>query len=696
MSRIDRCRRWLFGIGTAGILLALHGDHQAMAQAKSAPSKSAISKSATSKSATKDAGQTVTSEANQRLNQYFAQQVERLAASNRTELEQANAANWPEVQARWRQELREMLGLDPLPEKTDLNAVVVERITHGDVIIEKLHYQSRPGLYVTANLYLPTSAKPEGGWPAVLYVCGHSRVEVNGRLAGNKTGYQHHGLWFARHGVVCLTIDTVQLGEMMGEHHGTYRLGRWDWISRGYTPAGVEAWNSIRGLDYLESRPEVDAKRMGITGRSGGGAYSWFTAALDDRIKVAVPVAGITDLEDHVVGGCVSGHCDCMYFVNYYGWDYGRLAALIAPRPLLLANSDHDTIFPLGGVMRIHGQLVDLYERLQAPDAFRVLITPGPHQDTQELQVGAFRWLLKHLQGQDVIVDQPAVKELEPKELMVFPGDRPGDEHVTDVSDWFCRVAEGKVSDAEAVKVWQTRWRPALMAKSLRATFAVPSADGPASSQVKPVKAGKREDGRAWELSEVATDPATKVQALRIAASDSAGSKRVFITLANESIWASACSACGIEIGKTESGDRKSDEDAAWNKLKSQVGTAELIIVAPRGVGASRWQADAKQEIQIRRRFYLLGQTLESMQVLDCLRVMDAMGVGKEDGVKVIAAGSGKEAVLMAVASLLSDQIDRSEVLDPDLNWATGAIIPGILQTCTVEDLVKVASLKSE
>ena len=124
----------------------------------------------------------------------------------------------------------------------------------------------------------------------------------------------------------------------------------WWWNCRGYTPAGVEAWNCIRALDYLETRKEVDAKRIGVTGRSGGGAYSWWIAAIDERIKVAVPVAGITDLQNHVVDGCVEGHCDCMFMVNTYRWDYPLVAALVAPRPLLISNTDKDTIFPLDGV----------------------------------------------------------------------------------------------------------------------------------------------------------------------------------------------------------------------------------------------------------------------------------------------------------------------------------------------------------
>lgn len=136
-------------------------------------------------------------------------------------------------------------------------------------------------------------------------------------------------------------------------------------------------------LDLIETWPGIDRKRMGITGRSGGGAYSWYAAALDDRIRVAVPVAGITDLQNHIVDGCVEGHCDCMYMINYFGWDYPKLAALIAPRPLLLANSDADGIFPLDGVLRTHQAIANVYANLGAKDKLGLLITPGPHQDTQ-------------------------------------------------------------------------------------------------------------------------------------------------------------------------------------------------------------------------------------------------------------------------------------------------------------------------
>ena len=290
--------------------------------------------------------------------EYFRVETARLSDACLADI--GSLADWEAKRPEYRRQLLEMLGLDPLPERTDLKAVVTAQTEHDEFIVERLHFQSRPGLYVTGNLYLPRQRQTP--LPAVLYVCGHGASKKDGVSFGNKVSYQHHGAWFARHGFVCLTIDTLQMGEIEGIHHGTYRYDMWWWLNRGYTPAGVEAWNCIRALDYLQSRPEVDPQRLGVTGRSGGGAYRWWIAAIDDRIQVAVPVAGITDLENHVVDGCVEGHCDCMYMVNTYRWDYPLVAALVAPRPLLISNTDRDGIFPLDGVVRTYEQVRRIYD----------------------------------------------------------------------------------------------------------------------------------------------------------------------------------------------------------------------------------------------------------------------------------------------------------------------------------------------
>src|SRR6266480_320575 len=134
----------------------------------------------------------------------------------------ATVEEWNKLRPKYKEEYLYMLGLWPVPEKTPLEAKVTGKLEGNGFIVELLHYQSRPHLYVTANLYRPAKMKAGERLPAVLYVCGHSG---RGR-DGNKVAYQSHGMWFARHGYICLVVDTLQLGEIAGVHHGTYNLQR--------------------------------------------------------------------------------------------------------------------------------------------------------------------------------------------------------------------------------------------------------------------------------------------------------------------------------------------------------------------------------------------------------------------------------------------------------------------------------------
>jgi dienelactone hydrolase len=120
-----------------------------------------------------------------------------------------------------------------------------------------------------------------GRYPTILYQVGHYNQH---RRDGNKAAPDclQQGIWFATHGYTALVMDTVELGEIAGLHRGLLSGGRWWWHSTGYTPAGVETWNAIRAIDYLVSRPEVDADRIGATGISGGGIGTFWIAAADE------------------------------------------------------------------------------------------------------------------------------------------------------------------------------------------------------------------------------------------------------------------------------------------------------------------------------------------------------------------------------------------------------------------------------
>ena len=141
------------------------------------------------------------------LDSFFTAETERVAVLTLAKVKSLEDCN--RNRERYRREWFEMLSLSPLPERGDLKSVITGRVEHEQFTVEKLHYQSLPGFYVTANLYVPKGVtKP---LPSIFYVCGHALVKTNGVSFGNKAGYQHHGAWFARNGYVCLTIDTVQL-----------------------------------------------------------------------------------------------------------------------------------------------------------------------------------------------------------------------------------------------------------------------------------------------------------------------------------------------------------------------------------------------------------------------------------------------------------------------------------------------------
>lgn len=615
---------------------------------------------------------------------YLEQEVQRIASQSQADLMAVTPENWDAMRQQWRAELQEMLGLSPFPERTDLNAKIVESFQHDGLTIQRLHFQSRPGLYVAANLYLPKGAAPQTGWPAVLYVCGHANILHQGRLLGNKTSYQHHGLWFARHDTVCLIIDTIQLGELHGEHHGTYKLGRWDWISRGYTPAGVEAWNAIRAVDYLQSLKQVDPQKIGITGRSGGGAYSWFTAALDERIRAAVPVAGITDLQDHVINGCVEGHCDCMYFVNYHRWDYPKLAALIAPRALLLANSDSDGIFPLDGVIRTHQQLRSVYQSLKAADKYGVLITPGPHKDTQELQVGAFRWLLKHLTGNEPIVDSAALKEIDHSRLATFSQEAPADERVTGAANWFVDAAQTLTDPAKAAQNWRSQ-RRAVIARY------VPLADQlrEPTSGLNTLLEGQQGAWK-WRLRELQSADQWKPKLLEIES-----------TLASEGpgMIVHVGAVSGSDVADAASINKELDSGNLLRRIAKLPATRHAILL-PRGCDASSWSSNVRGQTQIMRRFYLLGQSIEGLQLIDILRLSKAIATEASiTSRNWEIAGYDRLAPLAAIAALEVAELSAASVpkfaalhvsnypSDPLL----AACLPGILRASDFPSLLAAA-----
>ena len=631
-----------------------------------------------------------TSRGDQMLAEYFRAETEKLREQCLTDVKTLD--DWQTKRLVYRKQLFEMLGLDPFPEKTDLKPVITGKVEHEEFIVEKIHYQSRPGLYVTGNLYIPKGLEKPA--PAILYVCGHGAVKKDGISYGNKVRYQHHAAWFARNGYVCLVIDTLQLGEIEGIHHGTYRYKMWWWNSRGYTPAGVEAWNCIRALDYLQMRKEVDGNRIGVTGRSGGGAYSWWISALDDRIKAAIPVAGITDLQNHVVDGCVEGHCDCMYLVNTYRWDYPLVAALVAPRPLLISNSDKDTIFPLDGVVRLHEKVRKIYKLYDAEKNLGLHITEGPHKDTQELRIHAFVWFNRFLKGENPLIDKPAVPFFEPVQLKVFDK-LPTDQINTRIHESFVPKAPQPSlpqSAGEWVKL-RNAWMKTLQEKSFR--------PWPRQSQVCPLNVSRiffvKRDGVRFSAFDFTSQPNVRLRLYLACQAGLDKPETVVLNVLNEQGWTEWLAAMRVGFAEELNDQTLPEPDKNAFKRYRRMFTNNkymLAYLAPRGIGPTAWNTDERKQTQIRRRFMLLGQTIDGMRVWDVRRAIQTLrSIDLTGAMPMTLQAKDRMAGVVLYASLFEPDIIRLDLWNLPKTHRDG---PSFLNVLRYLDLPQAVAMAAE
>jgi len=581
------------------------------------------------------------------IQQYLSHEAGRIHEKFAQDIE--SREKWDRLRPTYKQEYFYMLGLSPMPEKTPLQATVTGTLEGDGYIIDMLHYQSVPRLYVTGNLYRPSRVEAGRRLPVVLYVCGHSFCGRN----GNKTAYQSHGIWFARHGYICLVLDTLQLGEIAGIHHGTYREGRWWWHSRGYTPAGVECLNGIRGIDYLVSRPDVDPQRIAVTGISGGGAATFWIAAADERVKVAVPVSGMADLPSYVSNRVINGHCDCMFLYNTFQWPWTRIAGLIAPRALLFTNSDQDSIFPMDANQRVINNLERLYSLYGAGDFVDSFVSIGGHAYRKDIRQAAYRFIDMHLKNDPRVVEDseldlvtgPEDKRQYPiaaEKLRVFPRDSdiPKDELNTTIDRHFMPMA--KVEPPQ--KGQYEAWRAPILAELRRVSF------GYFPERIPPAQ----RDGE-WLTSE----QGIKIRVQRVAE----GSARILIVVRNP--------------------DPNEDVSELVRRI-SKPGD-RVYVCAPRGVEQTRWTRKNPPNY-VERSHVLLGRTVDAGRIWDIIATARFL---HEENIPVYVAGEGPAAVLAAYAALLEPDIAGVIAVNPPQSHmdVNAPQFLNVLRVCDIPDV---------
>lgn len=316
-----------------------------------------------------------------------------------------------------RLEFAKSLGLDPLPERCDLQLTVTGTFSGQGYRAKKVGYQILPDCWGSGIIYYPDPL-PAGPLPAVLYVCGHGKIGV--------WFYQAHPALWARRGYVCLIVDSIEQHDNPGEHHGFLTHQHEQWISLGYCPAGGETFNNMRALDVLCSDPVVDPERIGITGVSGGGAQSFYTSAMDPRVKAVSTLCGLSSPVDAIANKHMLRHCDCMYVWNLFQRDLAEFAALIAPRAVQFCFGDHDTLFHREETTALAERAKKVFGFYGRDDAWRLVRADCPHGDHPDFDKATQEWFDLHVAGGE---PRPILelggRELSEQVLSVFHGTPP-------------------------------------------------------------------------------------------------------------------------------------------------------------------------------------------------------------------------------------------------------------------------------
>lgn len=333
------------------------------------------------------------------------------------------AAEADRARAGLRRRLRASLGYERFPWPPP-SARTVGAVARDGYRIEKLVFESLPGVEAPAHLYLP--AARQGRLPAVLFYCGHWWEDSKTR-----PDFQAFLINMARLGFAALTFDPFGQGER-GVSNRDHR--RTELLPVGVSQQGLAEYETQCALHHLLARPEIDPRRIGMTGASGGGYNTWITAALDDRIACAVPVVGTSEFFEqiHVCRPLdwyrANEHCHFVPSLIRYANNH-ELAAMIAPRPLLVIAASEDQSFPIAGVREIHRYARALYASYGAAERTGFFEDAsaghGYQRAKREAAYGWFRrWLLDEGDGSPWPEPPTQTEPWNSAELRCFP---PGD-----------------------------------------------------------------------------------------------------------------------------------------------------------------------------------------------------------------------------------------------------------------------------
>lgn len=575
-----------------------------------------------------------------------------------------------------KERIRQCFG--PMPEKTPLNAKITGTQERDGYRIENIIFESRPGFMVTGNLYVP--AKGKGPFPGVVGLCGHSNISKA------STAYQSFVQGLARQGYVSFLIDPIGQGERMqwsdgwgkskkgggvGEH---IQLGNPMCLIGEFIGSWM-AWDGIRALDYLLTRPEVDPKHLGVTGNSGGGTQATWLMALEDRWTMAAPACFVTTFRRNAENELPADTEQCPPRVLSHHLEHGDFIAAMAPKPVIIVAQEKD-FFDVRGSITAYERLKKLYTALGKPDNIQLQIGPDPHGYTQPNREAMYRFFnrITGTSGEGaeptLTLEKDEVLWCSPKGDVSNLGSKP--------MAAFTKEIAGKLAKERHPLAG------AELAGKAKELLRLPDREGVPDYRILR-SAGKRSyPAKAYVTYAVATE--TEIEVIVTGLTNEAG----FISRPN------AQAKPAVLYVSHRSADSELRDEPLVKELLESNPDAAFYACDVRGIGDSQPNTCGVNQFDSaygNHYFYaahglMLDRPLLGQRTHDVLRLVDwLVGAGHE---RIHVVGKGWGALSAAFAALVDERINRVTLkhaltsygeiaMDADFQWPYASMLPSVL-----------------
>ena len=344
--------------------------------------------------------------------EFIREQARALRAGDRTP---TTLEEWRGQAEAVRRGLREAWGDFPA-EPCPLEPRLLGTLERDGYRVEKVVFQTRPGVWMTANAYVPQAA---GKRPAILAVHGHWRGAKQDPVV------QARCIGAAKLGFFVLAVDAFGAGERgvgkaLGEYHGDMTAATL--LPVGLPLSGLQVYENLRAIDYLRSRPEVDGERIGITGASGGGNQTMYAGAWDDRLMAAVPVCSVGNYQAYLGAGC----CMCELVPGALRFaEESAVLGLVAPRGLMIVNASRDAPqFSVAEAKKSLARVEPIFRLLDRPANVRHTIFESGHDYSRPMREAMYGWMALQLKGEGdgSPIAEPAFETEDPETLRCYRG----------------------------------------------------------------------------------------------------------------------------------------------------------------------------------------------------------------------------------------------------------------------------------